>query len=147
MEKEMENIVSDLDIISEFIDEKANENAEITVDQEKLSKYLSDNIEYEFTKDLLVKPLDVVKVMKVIQTPIATGEMDENGVEKFEIKSEEKEVDSLYRTGVIIKLPIGYTGDLKLGDTIVYPRTSGTPFDLFKDSQLVYIHAVIAIKK
>jgi len=110
-----------------------------------------EKIEYNFTKDLLVKPLPPVKVMKHITEMVHTEpkEIDPaTGLYKTEIKEYDKEVDSSFRTGVIIALPTnGSAENLELGQTIVFPYKFSIDFDLFKDSVLVKPHDVIGIIK
>ena len=64
----------------------------------------------------------------------------------MEMKQEEIEVDSSFRSGIILSLPTGATYDstLKVGMKIVYPHKYSIDFDIFKDSVLVKPYDVVA---
>lgn len=132
------------------------------VDQAKLANDVSEKIRYEFLDKFLVKPLDPVKVKKEFSKPVATKTgKDDNGIEATDydkVETEVKEVDSDYRRGVVIKIPISYTntqGDeryshmstIKLGDIIVFRDRAGVFFDLVKDSKMVNYYDIVAIEK
>lgn len=113
---------------------------------EALLNIVLDKLDYEMVKDILVKPLEVIKVKRMTNVPVGTGEMDEEGVEIMEMKQEEIEVDSSFRSGIILSLPTGATYDstLKVGMKIVYPHKYSIDFDIFKDSVLVKPYDVVA---
>jgi hypothetical protein len=113
---------------------------------EALLNIVLDKLDYEMVKDILVKPLDVIKVKRMTNVPVGTGEKDEEGVEIMEMKQEEIEVDSSFRSGIILSLPTGATYDstLKVGMKIVYPHKYSIDFDIFKDSVLVKPYDVVA---
>lgn len=76
----------------------------------------------------------------------------------YETAEETKEVDSVYSEGVILKLPKQYVAqasddlqgkyniDIEVGDVIVYAN-DGRYFDLFKDSKLVNMYDIVAVKR
>lgn len=117
----------------------------LTKEQEdaNLLKHVTEGIKYVFEKDVLVKPLEVVKVKKEFTNPIPTGKVDADGIEEYETKTEVTEVESNFREGVVISLPLSYDGTIKVGDTIVYPKKFSIEFDLFKNSQLVKVYDII----
>ena len=103
-------------------------------------------IKYIPTNTILVKPLEPVMISKDITTMEPTGEKDEYGVETFDTKTETKEVESEYSTGVVLKIPTCLTEcEYRVGDTIVYNKKFAKDFDLFKDSQLVKPYDIIAV--
>ena len=104
-----------------------------------------NSLEYIPVKDILVKPLDPIKVTKEIVEQVPTGKKDENGFEEYETKTEVKEVTSDFSKGIIIAIPVDITTDLTVGNVIVYPTKFAKDFDLFKDSQLVKPFDVIAV--
>lgn len=106
-----------------------------------------NSLEYIPVKDILVKPLDPIKVTKEIVEQVPTGKKDENGFEEYETKTEVKEVTSDFSKGIIIAIPVDITTDLKVGDVIVYPTKFAKDFDLFKDSQLVKPYDIVAVVK
>lgn len=136
---------------------------DVKIDQTAVAQTISDKLEYEFRNMFLVKPLDPIKVKKEFDTPVPTTETpkkDKSGVEAVDfdkVKTEIKEVESDFRTGVVLKVPNDYQirmndekypeMTIKVGDTVVYKALAGKNFDLFKDSQLVSPYDVIGIKK
>lgn len=116
------------------------------VSDDTLLNIVIDNLDYEMVKDVLVKPLEVIKVKRITNVPTPTGEKDEDGVDLMEMKQEEIEVDSSFRAGVILSLPTGATYDstLKVGMKIVYPHKYSIDFDIFKDSVLVKPYDIVA---
>lgn len=138
-----------------------NEDNKI-IDQSELAESVAQNVPYQFLDFFLVKPLDPIKVTKEFSKPVSSGtpKKDENGVEAqdFEdVETEVKEVDSDYRTGVVIKLPMYYDQPddpehptqrpLKIGDIVVFRETAGLRFDLLKDSRLLRQYDILGIKK
>lgn len=132
---------------------------EIKIDQSVLAKDISSKINYEFRSTFLVKPLDPIKVKKEFSKPVATdaAKKDDNDIEAVDydkVETEVKEVDSDYRTGIVLKVPYDYTNrmsnkdypemPISIGDTIVFRDTKGGWFDLLKDTQLIECYAVIA---
>lgn len=134
----------------------ANDNA-------KIAESLSEKINYEFVRNFLVKPLDPIMIKKEFETPIPSKTeptKDENGIEATdfeEVKKEIKEVESDYRKGIVLKVPVEYTRQMNdekfpatpiaVGDTIVYRARSAYGFDLLKDSQMIDAYSIIAIVK
>lgn len=126
---------------------------EKTIDQTVLAEDVSNKIKYEFIDFFLVKPLDPIKVKKEISTPVTDGKVveDKNGVkaEDFDgVKTEIKEVDSDYRKGVVIKLPIYYKEEtIKIGDIVLFRDRAGINFDLLKDSKLLRQYDILGIER
>jgi hypothetical protein len=123
---------------------------EVTVNEnDALLQSVVDGIKYVFTKDVLVKPMPITMVMKEITSQVLTGEVDEDGIEKYDTTVEEKKMESIYRTGIVLSLPkVGANDDtVKIGDKVVYAKRNAIDFDLFKDSQLVKLYDIIATIK
>lgn len=123
------------------------------IDQTVLAEDVSNKIKYEFIDFFLVKPLDPIKVKKEISTPVTDGKVveDKNGIkaEDFDgVKTEIKEVDSDYRKGVVIKLPIYYKEEMiKIGDIVLFRDRAGINFDLLKDSKLLRQYDILGIER
>ena len=132
---------------------------EIKIDQSVLAEDISSKIEYEFRNMFLVKPLDPVKVKKEFSKPVAndnTAKKDDNDIEAVDydqVETEVKEVDSDYRTGIVLKVPFDSKNrmsskdfpemEVNVGDTVVYRENRGTWFDLLKDTQLIGAYDII----
>lgn len=116
--------------------------------EDKVLNTVVEGLEYTMLKDLLVKPLEPIKVKKEFTEQIPNGKVDENGFNEYDTKTETKEVESDFSKGIILALPaeVEYNS-LRIGDTIVYNKKFAKYFDLFKDSQLVKPYDVIAIVK
>ena len=133
---------------------------EIKIDQSVLAEDISSKIEYEFRNFFLVKPLDPIKVNKEFSKPVAkddTAKKDENEIEAVDydqVETEVKEVDSDYRTGIVLKVPFDSKNrmsskdfpemEINVGDTVVYKDNRGVWFDLLKDTQLIGAYDIIA---
>lgn len=134
------------------------------VDQSVLANDVSNKIKYEFLDKFLVKPLDPIKVKKEFSSPVAkdSAKKDADGVEAVdydEVKTEIKEVDSDYRKGIVLKVPMShsnslkdesvakYTSEIKVGDVVIFKDRSSEFFDLIKDSRLVTYYNIVAIEK
>lgn len=132
-------------------------------DTKKLAQSIEKGIRYEFAKEFLVKPLPKKKVTKKFVIPVESKDQkgkDSNGVDAvdYETAEETKEVDSMYSEGVVLKLPYQYTTQVndentknynipvEVGDVIVYSN-EGRYFDLFKDSKLVNMYDIVAVKR
>lgn len=133
------------------------------IDQTQLADSISEKIELEFSRDFLIKPLEPVMVKKEFDKPIAkdeTPKKDENGVEAIDydkVEKEIKEVESDFKRGVVLKVPVEYTAqkadetygmsipDIKVGDIIVYSARASRWFDQIKDTQLLRAFDIIAI--
>ena len=111
---------------------------------DKVLETVIEGIEYTFEKDILVKPLGPVMVTKEYEEQIPTGEQDEEGFNKYEVKKHTKEVESDFAKGIVLALPQSVESNLNVGDIIVFPRKFAKDFDLFKDSQLVKPYDVVA---
>jgi hypothetical protein len=95
----------------------------------------------------LVKPLEPIMVSKDITTMKPNGVKDEDGIEGFDTETETKEVESNFKEGIVLKLPLqGACDNVYIGTRIVYNKKFAIDFDLFKDSQLVKPFDIVAIK-
>ena len=135
------------------------------VDQTQLAEDLSSKINLELAREFLVKPLEPIMVKKEFDKPVAkdnTPKADENGVEAVDydnVETEVKEVESDYRKGVVLKVPVEYISqrnderfgdsmiDIKVGDIVVYKNKFGVWYDLLKDTQLVRVYDIIGVEK
>jgi co-chaperonin GroES (HSP10) len=132
------------------------------MDQSELAESVAKNVKYQFLDFFLVKPLDPIKVKKEFSKPVSTGTptKDKNGVEAQDfdnVETEVKEVDSDYRKGVVIKLPMYYTEPvdpehptmrpIKVGDVVIFRAAAGLRFDLLKDSRLLRQYDILGIEK
>lgn len=129
----------------------------------KIAESLSEKINFKFLRHFLVKPLDPIMIEKEFETPIPANEkpvVDENGIEATdfaEVKKEVKTVESDYRKGIVLKVPVEYNRQMNdekypvpvinVGDTIVYKARYASGFDLLKDSQLISSFDIFAIEK
>lgn len=134
-----------------------------TVDQVKLAESISEHIKIDFVDDYLVKPLDPVKVKKEFSTPVSNQKpkTDKDGIEAVdydEVKTEIKEVDSDFRKGRVLKIPMlaamqTDSGSLynklniQVGDVIIFKEHPVTYFDLIKDSRLVKVYHIVGIER
>jgi co-chaperonin GroES (HSP10) len=134
------------------------ENKEQSVDQSLLASDISEKIEYDFLDLFLVKQLDPIKVKKEYSKPVSekNPKKDKDGIEAVDydkVETEVKEVDSDFRKGIVLKIPMSYTNmenkpiDIKVGDTILFKDRSASYFDLLKDSRLVAYFNILAITK
>lgn len=103
-----------------------------------------EGLEYTFEKDILVKPLEPVMVTKEYEEQIPTGEKDEEGFNKYEVKKHSKEVESDFAKGIILAVPTSVECSVSVGNIVVYPKKFAKDFDLFKDSQLVKPYDIVA---
>jgi len=132
------------------------------MDQTKLAESVSEKVKYSFLDFFLVKPLDPIKVTKEFSKPVSTGTPveDANGVKAQDfdnVETEVKEVDSDYRKGVVIKLPMYYSEPqdaehptsrpINVGDVVIFRETAGLRFDLLKDSRLLRQYDILGIEK
>lgn len=134
----------------------------VIIDQSVLAEDIASKIPYEFTDMFLVKPLDPIKVTKEFSKPVSEkpAVKDENGVEAVDydkVETEVKEVDSDYRKGIVLKMPISYTNamndekftpiKINVGDTVLFRERAGAYFDLLKDSRMIRYYDIVAIEK
>lgn len=116
--------------------------------EDKVLETVVNGMEFEPLKDVLVKPLAPIIIKKEVSEMVGTGEKDVDGYEKFDTKTEVKEVESEWRTGIVLWIPEGLgVTDFEVGDTIAYNKKFAKDFDLFKDSQLVKPYDAIAKKR
>ena len=119
------------------------------VSNEVLLNVVQQGLPYEMMRDVLVKPLATVKVKRMTNVPKKTDEVDEEGQPIMEMEMKEIEVDSAFRTGIILALPTGVDmhPGVVVGATIAFPHKYSIDFDLFKDSVLVKPYDIIALVK
>ena len=128
------------------------------IDQSVLAEDVASKIPYEFRDFFLVKPLDPVKVKKEFSTPVdTTVTKDEDGLEVQDFKevmTEVKEVDSDYRRAIVLKTPVWYpTEEMKeneiinIGDVVLFKDTTGSFFDLVKDSKIIRLYDIVAVER
>ena len=110
---------------------------------DKVLETVVEGIEFTFEKDILVKPLEPVMITKEYEEQIPTGEQDEEGFNKYEVKKHTKEVESDFAKGIVLSVPTS-VDTITVGEIIVYPKKFAKDFDLFKDSQLVKPYDVVA---
>ena len=143
----------------EVIDNLSGLNLE---DTKKLAQSIEKGIHYEFAKEFLVKPLPKKKIKKTFVIPVESKNQkgkDSNGVDAidYETTEETKEVDSTYMESVVLKLPKQYVSQMaddmgkynlkiEVGDVII-SSNDGRYFDLFKDSKLISMYDVVAVKR
>lgn len=121
-------------------------------EEASLIESVVNKLEYNFTRDILVKPLPEEYVEKEIINPIPTGNKDEDGVEEFDSEKSIEKVPTTFKKGIVLAIPSGYEWQDKdnhpeVGDIIAYPRKTAIDFDLFKDSQIVNPYNVVAFIK
>jgi co-chaperonin GroES (HSP10) len=127
-------------------------------DQTALANSVAEKIPYTFLDFFMVKPLEPIKVKKEFSKPVSTGTpaKDKNGVEAQDydtVETEVKEVESDYRRGVVIKLPMYYNDrtdkdvfrPIKTGDIVVFKDTAGMWFDLVKDTRLLRQYDILGL--
>lgn len=119
------------------------------VDQAKVLETVLKEIPYEFTHQILIKPLPVEKITIKQSVPDEKSKKKDGTYSKM--KEEVREVDSMYNKGIILKLPIGYDQQelpeadrRKAGDVVVYQRRDAKPFDLYRDSVLIRSFEIVA---
>lgn len=112
--------------------------------EDLLLKETIEKIEYTLFKDVLVKTLSPIRVEKPITEQIPTGELDEMGYQKYDTKTEIKEVDSDWSIGVVLQIPESCGEQpFKVGDTILYKNRMAQDFDLMHSTQLVRPYDII----
>lgn len=115
--------------------------------EDKVLETVLNDINYIVEKDILVKPLAPVMVQKTFTEQVPNGKKDEDGNNLYDTKEEVKSVESDFEKGVVIAIPSSYTGDITLGDTVVYPKKFAKEFDLYRDSKLVKPYDIVAREK
>ncbi|MBR5795662.1 MAG: hypothetical protein IKY26_05920 [Erysipelotrichaceae bacterium] len=111
---------------------------------DKVLETVIEGIEFTFEKDILVKPLEPVMITKEYEEQIPTGEQDEEGFNKYEVKKHTKEVESDFAKGIVLALPQNIEPYFNVGDIVIFPRKFAKDFDLFKNSQLVKPYDIVA---
>ena len=61
--------------------------------EDKVLETVINGLEYIPLKDILIKPLEPIMLKKEVTEAVGTGEKDVDGYEKFETKTEVKEVE------------------------------------------------------
>lgn len=117
------------------------------MEEDKILETVLSKLDYTVLKDVLVKPLEPVMVTKEFIEQVPTGETDEEGYNKYETKTEKKEVESNWAIGVVLQIPDGMEVPFKPGTKVVYNKKFAVDFDLFKDSKLVKPYDVVATCK
>ena len=132
---------------------------EHTIDQTPVAESVSKKITYEFSNMFLVKELDPIKVKKEFTKPVAKEESkddkDVQAIDYDEVETETKEVESDFRTGIVLKVPHDYqlrisdekypSMPISIGTKIIYKAVASKYFDLLKDTKLVTIYDVIGV--
>ncbi len=127
-------------------EEQVNDIAENVVsvqDEVLLAEDVASRINYEFSRAYLVKQLPAEMVTKKIKVPVDTEEKDEEGNTIQEMQEKEIEMESVLRTGIVLKVPfsanIGKEGvaTYAVGDRVVYRNMRATDFDMIQDSALI----------
>ena len=111
---------------------------------DKVLETVIEGIEFTFEKDIIVKPLVPVMITKEYEEHFPTGEQDEAGFNKYEVKKHTKEVESDFAKGIVLAIPTSIECSVSVGEIIVYPKKFAKAFDLFKDSQLVKPYDIVA---
>lgn len=133
------------------------------VDNTKIAESVSEHINFETLRSFLVKPLDPIMVEKEFSTPKPANDVptkDENGVEATdyaEVETEVKKVESDYRRGVVLKVPVEYqramndekfpATPINVGNIVIYRENTARWFDQLKDSQIIDSYSIFAIEK
>lgn len=115
--------------------------------EDKVLETVVNGIKWEVLKDVLVKPLPAVMVTKEFTEQVPNGKVDEDGFNEYDTKTETKEVESDWATGIVLQIPSHLTDvKFKVGDTVAYNKKFAMYFDLVKDTQLVKPYDIIAVK-
>jgi co-chaperonin GroES (HSP10) len=139
----------------EVQEQSVNATAIENMDNSVLANYIDEKLGYDFTKLILIKPLQIDKVYKTLTVPEDSGEKDENGDAIMQMTIKQVETESVLRKGIVISLPTSMSAndnktagkEIKPGDTVVYPNKRSIDFDLLKDSALVDPFDIIAVVK
>ena len=117
------------------------------VSNEVLLDIVKERLNYRMVKDILVKPLDPIKLKRITNVPVKTDELDEEGQPVMTMEQKEIEVESNFREGIILALPTNaaYDTNLVVGMKVAYPHKYSIDFDLFKDSVLVKPYDIVSI--
>lgn len=115
--------------------------------EDKVLETVVNGLDFKVLKDVLVKPLEPIKVKKEITEQIPTGKVDKEGFNEYDTKTEVKEVESDFGRGIVLDIPEGIDVSFIVGDTIYYNKKFAKDFDVFKDSQLIKPYDIIAVVK
>ena len=131
----------------------------VIIDQSELAKDVATKIPYQFVDAFLVKPLDPIKVTKEFSKPVSDkpSTTEPHLLPIASLDTEVKEVDSDYRKGVVLKVPVSYVNmfddgkfkpvRIEVGDVILFRDRAGIYFDLLKDSRMVRYFDIVAVEK
>lgn len=118
------------------------------VDNEILLKVVLEDLKYDMIKDILIKPLEPIKIIIKTNSPVETDEIDpETDKPVMAMEMQEIEALSSFRTGIVLALPKTGAEFLTIGQKVAYPNKYSIDFDLFKDSVLVKPYDIIATVK
>jgi hypothetical protein len=139
------------------------EDKDNMTEQEEV-QFVSDKIAYEFTSEILAKPLEEIRVERTTIEPFNQF-ADTASISGKKPKEKKRPVEdndlpegmhrvtreglSMQQHAIILKLPINklpeHLQHLQVGNVVVYEMRSVRPFELFKDSIIIPPHAVLAI--
>jgi len=117
----------------------------------EMAKVISAGLEYLMTKDVLVKPLEVVKVQKQFEEPIVDKRTKKDGLDVNDYsktRTVTKEVESNFKKGIVLSIPTclkEIKQDFEVGDIVIFPKKFAIEYDLFKDSLLVKPYDIVAV--
>jgi hypothetical protein len=109
---------------------------------EVLANVVADRLPYEFAKAYLVKQMEPIMVKRIMKvpTPIEGQEIPADEVPEMEMIEQEMEVESVFRSGYIVKVPESVKAlDHKyaIGDKVIYRSMRATEFDLVPGSAMI----------
>ena len=141
--------------IEEVQEQVVEETIIENVDNAKLATIIANKVGYDFSKHIIIKPMEVQMVTKTLTVPEDSGEKDADGEPIMQMTIKQIETESILRTGVVIAIPASMKAnenkiaglEINVGDTIVFPKTRMMDFDLFKDTALVEPFDVIGKTK
>ena len=73
--------------------------------EDKVLETVVNGIKWEVLKDVLVKPLPAIMVTKEFTEQVPNGKVDEDGCNEYDTKTETKEVESDWATGIVVQIP------------------------------------------
>lgn len=115
--------------------------------EDKVLETVVNSIGFTFEKDILVKPLEPIKIKKKVTEMVPSNKKDNDGTEKYETKETIKDIESDFEKGIIIAIPTLPDVNFTIGDVVVYPKKFAKDFDLFKDSKLIKPYDIVAKSK
>ncbi|GHT71641.1 hypothetical protein AGMMS50239_40840 [Bacteroidia bacterium] len=143
---------------------KVDDIEQIKIDDVRIANDISSKLKYEFLTDVLAKPMEkiMVEIEQVEQDPDYYKTItDSKGNAKYRkkrhnidptlpegMKRIKRSVYAVYQYAIVLKLPMSmptHFDFLRIGDIVMYQGPQGKPFDLFKDSILLPLHAIAGI--